>query len=235
MNRHQKLTLAKLCCNHSAEYKPGSRVKFWHNMSDLLKQETGYEHRGVQSVVERWVRIRQTELLDREMEPQRNAFTDAIDKFAEQWRHSNKQVAGNAPGSETRDEGDNIVRQAHHGIMMSNAAKQGIIHTGGRDTSYKDKKRDTAPAPTVKQQKPVAAEDRMAESFSRIADFIVGESQGRGRSEEQDGSKRERRKSNSAVDERWERIEAKFDAKMEEFMAMLSNKLDDFFAANRPQ
>lgn len=343
MNRHQKFTLAKLCSTYAAEYKAGTRGKFWHKMAYLLKQETGYDHRGVQIVVERWIKIRQTELFEREMgsgtEEKRNSFMEAVDKFTERWQHSHNQAGGistvkktqedetnsftqahhnsmmgnvadegiieiggndtsqerwqqshnqaagevtgektqedesnnfrhvhhntmmgnaadegiiqaggndtlrgeeqqyshnQAAGKKTREEESNNFRQARHSIMMANAAGEGVIQVGGNDTLQEEdedeeENEDTTPAPTTRQARRTA-EDSMAESFSRIADYFVSESHEAGRSEEQDGSQRKRRRSPSADDEQWARIEARIDAKLDQFMARISKKLDDFIA-----
>lgn len=343
MNRHQKFTLAKLCSTHAAEYKAGTRGKFWHKMAYLLKQETGYDHRGVQIVVERWIKIRQTELFEREMgsgtEEKRNSFMEAVDKFTERWQHSHNQAGGiatvkktqedernsftqahhnslmgnaadedmieiggndtqerwqqshhqaageatgektqedesnnfrhahhntmvgnatdegiiqvggndtlrgeeqqyshnQAAGKKTREEEINNFRQARHSIMMANAAGEGVIQVGGNDTLQEDEdedeeeNEDTTPAPTSRKARRTA-EDSMAESFSRIADYFVSESHEAGRSEEPGGSQRKRRRSPSVDDEQWARIEARIDAKMDQFMARISKKLDDFIA-----
>lgn len=251
MNRRQKLTLAKLCYTHSAEYKLGNRGKFWHKMSELLKQQTGYDHRGVQTVVERWIKIRQTELFEQEMESgtevERNPFMEAIDKFSERWQQSHNRASGKATCEKTREEeSSNNVSQAHHIIMTGNSPEVGIIRVGGSDTSQEEEEdnddddddKDTTLAPTSKRAKHRAAENSISESFSRIADCLISESQKWGGSEEQGGSQgerwRKRRRSNSTEDEKWARIEAKFDAKMDQFIARISKKLDDF-AANRPQ
>ena len=253
MNRHQKLTLAKLCSTHSAEYRFGNRGKFWLKMRDLLKQETGYDHKGLQSVVERWMKIRQTETFVREMESgkteeERKTFTEAVDKFAERWQHSHKHVAGEAADNKTAEEESNHVREACHNIVIDNATNEGIIKVRGDCASREEEEgegeeeeeeQDTTPVPNGRRVRRLAAEDSMAESFSRIADYLVGESQEGRRSDEQGGSlwdlRRKRPRSNSNEDEQWARIEAKIDAKMDELMARMCKKLDDFAAKSGRQ
>lgn len=256
MNRHQKLTLAKLCSTHSAEYRFGSRGKFWLKMRDLLKQETGYDHKGLQSVVERWMKIRQTETFVREMESgktqeESKTFTEAVDKFAERWQHSHKHVAGEAADNKTAKEESNNAREACHNSVIDNATDVGIIKVRGDCTPQEkeeegeeegeeeEKEEDTTPVPNGRRVRRLAAEDSMAESFSRIADYLVGESQEGRRSDEQGGSlwdrPRKRPRSHSNEDEQLARIEAKIDAKMDEFMARICKKLDDFAAKNAHQ
>lgn len=200
LTRHPKLALAKLCYSHSVEYYHGNWGKFWLKMSDLLKEQTGHEHKAVQNTVERWIKIRQTELFEQEMESgteeERSAFMEAIDKFTERWQYSHDQATGKPTGQNTKDQENHNVRQARHNIMMGNAVGEGIIEAEDDNSSQED---HTTTAPGRKRAKRLAAEDRMADSFARIADFLIGsENQG----EKKERKKRKRRGSESESEER---------------------------------
>lgn len=199
------------------------------------------------------MKIRQTGSFVREMESgktegERKTFTEAVDKFAERWQHSHKHVAGEAADNKIVDEEGNNPTQACHNMVFDNATNEGIIKVKadctpqeqeGEEEEEEDEEEDTTPAHNGRRVRRLAAEDSMAESFSRIADYLVGESQERRRSGEQDGSlwdrRRKRPRSNSNEDEQWARIEARIDAKMDEFMARICKKLDDFAAKNAHQ
>lgn len=169
-------------------------------MSELLKQQTGHEHKAVQNTVERWIKIRQTELFEKEIESgteeEKSAFREAVDKFTERWQHSHDQATGKPAGQNTKDQENYDVRLARHNIMMDNAAREGIIEAEEDNNPQED---HTTTALGRKRGKPLAAEDRMADSFARIADFLVGsENQG----EKKERKKRKRRGSDSESEER---------------------------------
>lgn len=58
-------------------------------ISDLLKQQTGYEFLNSQQMVTRWVRVELDELVDGEMgsatKAERNAFKTAVEQFTDRW------------------------------------------------------------------------------------------------------------------------------------------------------
>lgn len=234
MNNHQKLTLAKLCSTHAAEYYSGNWGNFWQRMSDLLRQETGYNHRGVQLAVERWISIRPTEIFE-ELEDN-NAFIEAIDKFTERWQYSQNEAAGRIAANKAKKEEIMTARRARHNIKMDNAADGDIVQIDNKNSPQEKKNELTAP--TDRQAINLNAEDGKAESFSCIVDSSINESQTEVRSEEQgerqSEGRRKRRRSSGTDDDHWARIEAKFfelDAKMDLFLAKISKKLDDFVAS----
>lgn len=169
-------------------------------MSELLKEQTGHEHKAVQNTVERWIKIRQTELFEQEMESgteeERRTFMEAVDKFTERWQHSHDQATGKPAGQNTKDQENHNVREARHNIIMGNAAGEGIIEFEDDNSPQED---HTTTAPGRKRGKRLAAEDRMADSFARIADFLISsENQG----EKKERKKRKRRGSDSESEER---------------------------------
>lgn len=196
LTRGEKLTLAKLCNEYSSEYYFGNWGKFWIKIGIKLKEATGREHKAVQSSVERWIKIRQTKLFEQKMESgteeERNDFMEAIDKFIDCWQHSHDKAADRTNTKKTREEESHNVRQARHDIMMGNAADEGIEI---EDDNSPDE--NTPPGLTNKQKKYPTAEDRMADSFDRIAEYLVSsDDKGEGHQGEK-GRKRHRSESES--------------------------------------
>ncbi len=86
MNIREKLVLIRECVEHADEYRPGNKTKFWAMISELLKQQTGYELISPQQTVTRWVKARIDELVEEEMgsgtEVERNDFKTAVETFS---------------------------------------------------------------------------------------------------------------------------------------------------------
>lgn len=209
LTRHEKLTLAKLYNTYSAEYTHGNWGKFWIKMGRKLKEATGREQKTVPNIVEQWIKIWQTELFKQEMESgteeKRNGFMEAVDRFTECWKHSRDQVAKKVTGKKTKRKENQNVQRARYNIMIGNAADEAIEV---EDDNSPDA---NAPPPTNKKKKGPTAEDKIAESFSRIADYLIssddkGHQKKRGRKRQKSGSggedsgeKRGRKKSNSTA------------------------------------
>lgn len=90
MNKHEKLTLIRECCEHAEEYRALNKTKFWAMISDILKQQTGYHLVNPQQTVTNWVKSQIDELVEEEMgsgtEVERNDFKTAVEQFAERMR-----------------------------------------------------------------------------------------------------------------------------------------------------
>ncbi|MCJ1462374.1 hypothetical protein MMC07_000974 [Pseudocyphellaria aurata] len=202
-------------------------------MSDLLRQETGYNHRGVQIAVERWISIRPTENFDELKD--NHAFIEAIDKFAERWQYSQNEAAGRIAANKAKKEEIMNARHARRYIKLEKAADDGIAQC---DNSSEMKTENTAPVD--RQTTHLSAEDGIAGSFSRIIYPSINESQDEVRSEEQGKRQsegwRKRRRSSGLDDDDWARLYAQFlelQANMNILLARLSKKLDDMKAQRK--
>lgn len=105
MATNKKLVLIRECAEHAEQYQPGNKTKFWAMISDILKQQTGYELANPCQKVTRWVKAIINELVEEEMgsgtEVERNDFKTAVETFAERM----KNVASNISDSvKTRQE-----------------------------------------------------------------------------------------------------------------------------------
>lgn len=234
LTRDQKLVLARLCNEHSVLYEFGSWGKFWAKVSEEYKKTTGHEHKAVQNTVERWIKIRRTKLFEQEMESgteeERNPFTQAVDKFAERWQHSHDQAAGKAKVKTTKEGESDNVRQ------VGNAIDEGIVDIED-DNSPEG---DSTPAATEKRAKRPTAEDRMADSFARIADSLVSsESQGEGgqgkrrrkrqrsgSESQEEGRKKSKEKGNPAESELLMQMAAQME-EMNRVILSMNKKLDE--------
>lgn len=209
LTRHEKLTLAKLCNTYSAEYTHGNWGKSWIKMGRKLKEATGREQKTVQNTLEQWIKIRQTALFkqktESDTEEKRNGFMETVDRFTECWKHSHNQVAKKVTGKKTKREENQNVQRARYNIMMGNTADEGIKI---EDDNSPDA---NVPPPTNKGKKSPTAEDKIAEFFSRIADYLISSDDKRHQEERRrkrqrsgsggkdSGEKRGRKRSNSTA------------------------------------
>lgn len=67
MNAQEKLVLIRECCEHSDEYRGGTKTVFWTMIRELLKERTRYDLAEPRNTVLRWVKARIDELVEEEM------------------------------------------------------------------------------------------------------------------------------------------------------------------------
>lgn len=90
MNKQEKLILIRECCKHADEYRALNKTKFWAIISNLLKQQTGYNLVSPGQTVTRWVKAQINELVEVEMgsgtEMERDYFKTAVEQFADRMK-----------------------------------------------------------------------------------------------------------------------------------------------------
>ena len=86
MNKQEKLILIWECCKHADKYRLLNKTKFWAMISNLLKQQTGYNLVNSAQTVICLVKSQINELVEEELgsgtEVEKDDFKTAVEQFA---------------------------------------------------------------------------------------------------------------------------------------------------------
>lgn len=106
MNAQEKLVLIRECCEHADEYKLGNKTAFWAMISQLLKEQTGYELSEPQNTIFRWVKALNDELVQEEMgsgtQVEQDDFKAAVKQFGVRLNAVQKELANAVKSKETQ-------------------------------------------------------------------------------------------------------------------------------------